>query len=111
MAVHVQIICKGPEFLSQRDELVFFEWLGRIKGVAFEGRGRDCIFSVQPAKLSEVSLREFIALLYRFRLQMDSLAKLETQKNTAWFADPEIYWHKRVFKNPKKQRGSRDFAN
>lgn len=93
-----RLTIKGPTYYSEKDEAAFFDWLLSISCISeVEGDIRDLHirFKRQPA---DAELRELIALFWRYRIGMKSLATLKTQRNAAWFAhDPSAYWHSKVF--------------
>jgi hypothetical protein len=50
--------------------------------------------------LSELALRDFIGLLYRYKVPMAVLQTQLTPLNEPWFKDPRAFWHKNVFGDP-----------
>lgn len=89
----IHLDCSGVRFGSQLDEKHLFEWAGEIPGVLrWE---RDTL--VVRTNLSQASLRELLALFYRYKIPMAQLAQFRTAKNEAWFTGPKTYWHARVF--------------
>jgi len=86
------------EYLSSIDEDIFFEWLGKIGCVSdYRGVGDQLLVTVAMQKLDDKSLRELIALFYRYRADMKQLAIFRDDDNRQWFSDPEKYWHKSIF--------------
>lgn len=59
-----------------------------------EGRGLHIKVRKQ---ISDVDLRELIALFHRYKVDMRPLAVFETSKNAAWFRDSRAFWHDEVF--------------
>lgn len=85
-------------YYSPSDESAFFGWLRSIPGVTrVVGNPRGLEVSLRSKLLSESSLRELLALHFRYRLPMRDLAQFKTEKNTSWFSDPSAYWYLLVF--------------
>jgi hypothetical protein len=93
-----ELIVKLGSFFSPGDEEAFFDWLQSILCVkSVRGCLRDLHIALkkQPNK-SE--LRELIALLYRYRIDMRPLAAFKNKRNAAWFAENrDAFWHSGVF--------------
>lgn len=98
------LICKRVHYYSYNDEDAFFEWIKKIKCIkSFEGAGDELYLDLVDRKLTETDLRELMALLYRYKVDMKQLARFLTPKNKKWFYDNKrAYWHRRVFGAPKK---------
>ena len=96
------MIVRGPTYFSQGDEKAFFEWLASISCVdGVSGRSRDLHITLkrQPG---DAQLRELIALLYRYGMDMTPLAALKTGHNAHWFAENKrAFWHHSVFSDMK----------
>src|SRR5688572_3020473 len=99
-----ELIIGGPTFFSHRDEDSFFNWLQSISCVEdVVGNGRDLHITLkrQPR---DSQLRELIAVLYRYRMDMSPLAILLTARNAAWFAkNRSAFWHTPVFGNARRR--------
>ena len=95
----VELIVREGTYFSPGDEAAFYHRLEALSCVgSVEGayEGLHIVLSTPP---SDVELRELIALLYRYDLDMTPLAVLRTQRNAGWFADnKEAFWHARVFR-------------
>jgi hypothetical protein len=92
-----ELIVRGPTYYSQGDETAFFTWLKSIRCVAgITGRLRHLHIELKRTP-SNADLRELVGLLHRYRMNMKPLAKLKTPRNENWFADPDAYWHAKVF--------------
>lgn len=88
----------GPRYMSQRDEDSFFYWLERIPGViGVTGSVRTLTVRIRRSRLSDETLREFLALFRRYRIGMRQLARFETPSNRRWFRSRSAYWYKGVF--------------
>lgn len=86
----------GVRFYHENDERAFFDRLGRIACVEwFEGEGRDLFIHLSGAP-SDDDLRE-LAAFYRYKIDMRQLASFSTGSTRAWFRDPKMYCHRRVF--------------
>jgi hypothetical protein len=88
----------GPTFFSARDEGSFFHWLQTISCVeSVAGQLTDLHIRLKRPP-SATDLRELIALLYRYQMDMRPLAALKTARNASWFAqDTDVYWHAPIF--------------
>jgi len=101
------IVVPGPTYFSPGDEKAFFDWLLAISCVkSIGGVGRDLHIQLKRAP-GNGDLRELIALLYRYRMDLTPLAALRSSRNADWFAgNPRAYWHKRMFGKPGPQAKS-----
>lgn len=87
----------GP-FFSDGDEECFFQWLDQIKCIkGYEGSGESLSIAVDTSLLEDNELREIIALLYRYDIDMKQLAVFDCAKFSKWFRNKEMFWHDRVF--------------
>lgn len=93
----MQIRVQGPTYFSQNDEAAMFEWLGRMTFLRdVTGEGRDLLIRLKRAPTDD-QLRDLLALFFRYRMDMRSLAILRTTDNESWFADQGGYWFEAVF--------------
>jgi hypothetical protein len=101
---HRELIVRGPTYFSAGDESAFFAWLSSIPCVAdITGQSRDLHIRLRRMP-SNADLRELVALLYRYKMDMRPLAAMKTPRNTKWFADPKAYWHAKLFGKHKRSR-------
>lgn len=92
------LLIREGTYFSQSDEAAFFQWLESIPGVVcVVGTQEGLNVSLRSKRLSQVALRELLALHFRYGLPMQQLAQFETPQNRAWFRAPYMYWHKAVF--------------
>ncbi|TFI56296.1 hypothetical protein E2493_20935 [Sphingomonas parva] len=98
MSVPAQtLVASSVEYYSQNDEAAFFGWLDRIECVdRSDGSGLN-LFIHLAATPSDDDLRELCALFFRYGVDMTQLAVFGEGEARAWFRDPEMYWHERVF--------------
>ncbi|HEY1708910.1 MAG TPA: hypothetical protein VGG10_11650 [Rhizomicrobium sp.] len=92
-----KLVVRGPTYFAPGDEKAFFDWLQSIPCVEdVRGSLRDLhiIFKRPP---SNGDLRELIALLHRYRMNMKPLAAFRTPRNAEWFTRPGSFWHAKVF--------------
>jgi hypothetical protein len=89
----IHLDCPGVHFGSQLDEKHLFEWAIQIPGVL---RWEQDTLVVRT-NLSQVSLRDLLALFSRYQIPMAQLAQFRTTKNEKWFAASQMYWHARLF--------------
>ena len=98
------LLATGVRFYHENDERAFFDWLGRIACVErLEGEGRDLFIHLSRAP-GDNDLRELAAFFYRYKIDLRQLASFSTGAGRAWFRDPKMYWHKRVFKAGSSKR-------
>lgn len=89
---------KGIEFLSSMDEELFFTWLGKIECISEILGEEDEIKISITQKVSDLDLRELIAVTYRYNADMTQLRALLSNENRVWFFEnPDSYWHEKVF--------------
>ena len=92
------LVVPSCRFYSSRDEDLFFAWLKGIPGVvSVTGRGKELLVGLRSSRLSQLALRELLAIHLRYRLPMRQLARFETPQNRSWFRSPESHWHGKVF--------------
>jgi len=86
------------EFYSQNDEQSFFEWLKRIKCIESLG-GAGSILEIIVAKnlVDDDSLRDILAIFYRYNINMKQLALFKSERNKEWFCSSTKYWFDKVF--------------
>ena len=91
------LICRRVRFFSVGDELSFSSWLKRVKAIRrWEGKD-DCILLHVTTRVSDKSLREFIALFLRYDIDLTLLSQFMSSQNEVWFGNPDMIWHQRVF--------------
>ena len=80
------LLIREGMYFSQSDETAFFHWLESIPGVVrVVGTPDGLVVSLRSRRLSQVALRELLALYFRYGLPMNELAQFETPQNRAWF--------------------------
>ena len=101
-----ELIIREGTYYSQADEDAFFDRLYGLRCIKSIVGAPDGLHITLHRPPSDKQLREMLALLYRYDLNMTPLAVLRTSRNAAWFADdPKMFWHARVFgKNTLKKR-------
>jgi len=93
-----QIRCKRVVFFSPCDENSFFSWARSIPVVEdVYGELDEIVISLASAETTDEALRELIALLHRYDIDMGQLSAFETKENSHWFRSPIKFWHQRVF--------------
>lgn len=92
------LICKNIKFYCQKDKEAFLEWVRRLECVHdVVETGDDIVIDLCNGDLDQFEVREFIALFYRYKLDMKELQKLVKPSNRRWFMDREMYWWKPIF--------------
>jgi hypothetical protein len=96
----IKLVCKEVIFYSQNDELNFFNWISKIKSISkWEGLGWEIDLYLPRRRISDKSLRDLIALFYRYKIDMIQLQQFMNSRNEKWFLDKKSFWHKKVFGN------------
>ena len=90
--------CDSVRFFSEFDEGQFFDWIKKIECISdCYGKGASIFLTIQFGSLDDDSLREVLALFYRYKVDMKQLAGFETAANKSWFVNPNSYWYSQVF--------------
>ena len=102
----LELICKRVNFCSSFDEDAFFEWIRKISCVMnIEGYGNELHACINREKIDERSLRELLALFYRYNVDMKQLAVFLNENNREWFFENKVsFWHSKVFPNQEELR-------
>ena len=97
------LVCDSVRFYSRKDEDAFFEWIKKIDCIEnTSGAGKELYLHVVTDDLHDYDLRELLALLYRYKIDMKQLQIFLNKANKEWFYDNKKYWYKRVFGIGKK---------
>jgi hypothetical protein len=92
-------------YYSQADENAFFDRLYGLSCIGPIIGMPDGLHIKLKHRPSKADLREIIALLFRYNLDMTPLAALRTERNGKWFDKPGMFWHESVFgKRNRKAR-------
>lgn len=93
-----QVRCKEVFFYSPGDEDSFFVWAKSIPHVKeVYGELNEIVLSLHSSAVPFESLRELIALLYRYNIPMQQLAAFETEETSSWLRNKECFWHENIF--------------
>ncbi len=92
--------CRRVVFFSRLDEAAFFGQLEANRAVRKIEAVGDTIRLHVARALSEPALRDLLATFHRYKIRMDQLAQLASDRNRPWFTDPRAYWHRGVFGKP-----------
>lgn len=94
----VAVEFQGPVYFSSLDEAMFFEWLSRIPAVIRTG-GEVRMFRVlvDPARLNEDGLLEFVGLFKRYALPIRALAVFAKEDYAQPLKVPGRYWYDDLF--------------
>lgn len=86
------------QYYSQYDEDAFFEWLDKIDGLLnYRGDGEYLYINISNKCIDDNSLRELIALFFRYGIDMKQLSVFKNDNNQRWFFDSQKYWFGKVF--------------
>lgn len=92
------LVARSIEYYSQLDEEAFFQWIKRIACVReTSGRGLELLIEVDDQVMDDACLRDLLAIFHRYRIDSKSLSIFLSEKNSAWFASPNMYWYESVF--------------
>lgn len=73
-------------------------WLEGIEAIEnIEGVGREIHLSFKCKTLSDDTLRDLIAIMYRYKIDMRCLAKFLNKSNESWLRDKKMYWYEQIF--------------
>ena len=87
------LTCKSVYFYSPHDEAAFFQWINNIKCIEkFEAARDELYLDLVDRELDYHDIKELIALLFRYKINMKQLAPLINEKNKGAF-EP---WHQRI---------------
>ena len=104
----IELECKKVVFYSPADEAAFFAWAESIPAVSsVSGHGGSILLAVKSRKISEASLRELLALFWRYRISMKQLAQFQSSSNASWFRAAEAFWFNWVFSAGRTSRSRR----
>ena len=99
-----ELIIYESWYYAREDEDIFFAWLDQIEHVvSYKGEPRGLVAQLKDGPIDNESLRELLALHYRYKLYMKELAYFETKENRKWFRGSRAYWYSRVFRKSKKK--------
>lgn len=97
----IELEAKSVRFFSERDEVFFFTWIDQIPAVS-KAYGEGCSIFLCVEEVDDESLRELIALFYRYEVKnLAQLAQFKTDANLSWFFCDEMYWFDEVFRMKK----------
>ena len=90
--------CIAVEFYSIEDESSFFRWLKSLACVVdVYGKGLSIMIDVKEP-VSDDSLRELLAIFYRYKIDMTQLSIFKSKTNEDWFyCNTQAYWHRKIF--------------
>lgn len=98
MNTNLLVIPQPKPYYSYMDEKHFFSWLEEIDEVScVTGKASSLEVELEAGMLSDDGLADFIALFYRYRLDMQCLRQFENDSNTAWLRSEDAYWHESLF--------------
>jgi hypothetical protein len=99
------MVARLVRFYSEHDESAFFQWLDKIPCITrYRGEGDAVYIDVVRSKVDDSSLREMLALFYRYGVDMQQLAVFECAANRGWFSDPKSYWFDKLYEQGKGAR-------
>ena len=87
-------IAGAHHFFSYLDEKAFFEWAESIPCVVETTHGD---LHIASDDLEESDLRDLLAIMTRYQLQMKELQQFLNPENEEWFRSADAYWYESVF--------------
>ena len=94
----VELQATAVRFFSQGDEAAFFGWLKTMPFVEhIEGRGRTLYIKINSSAVDEDGLRELLAMLRRYSVDLAQLVAFDREEFAEWFRRDDAYWHKDIF--------------
>jgi hypothetical protein len=92
------LLIKEPRFFySYNDEKNFFRWLEGIPAIKTVTGYSKGLKVVVKTPIDDQDLRELLAVMSRYSLDLRSLKELLSEDNKSWFNDPTMPWHSAVF--------------
>jgi hypothetical protein len=93
------LVIKEPRiFYSYNDEKNFFRWLEDIPAIKKVTGSSKGLKVVVKTPIEDQDLRELLAVMSRYSLDLGSLKELLSEGNESWFKNPKMYWHSAVFR-------------
>lgn len=87
-------------FYSECDEILFFEWLGKIAATkSVSGRLRTIDVEIDVTLLGEEEVLELIAVFHRYSANMREIRKLDIPKFSKFLRREKMYWYEAVFRD------------
>ena len=96
----IKLECKRIRFYSELDELSFSERMNKIKCIeSWEGKSDSILIYIKSKIVSDICLRELIALFHRYKISMSQLLIFLSDKNKIWLMNDKAFWYKKIFKD------------
>ena len=88
MSNNITLICKRVIFYSPIDQDLFFQWIERISAIErFKGVLDEIHLYVEDPNLDYNNLRELVALLDRYKIDMKQLQVFLNDSNKHWLTE------------------------
>jgi hypothetical protein len=85
-------------FYSMGDERRFFQGLNDNPAISdIKGIGRQLECDLMLRNLNRDSLRDLMALLWRYGISLKPISVLSERKKFEWLNDERGYWHRSMF--------------
>ena len=85
-------------FYARGDERRFFQGLKEIAAIkSVQGIGQILILTINASHLGNESMRELMALLWRYQIPLSPLRSFTSMRRFSWLNNPDGYWYQNLF--------------
>jgi len=85
-------------FYSRGDERRLFQGLNDISAIEnIQGVGKNLLLTIKVNSLNKGSMRELLALLWRYGIPLMPLRSLAEKTKFSWLNDEQGYWYGSMF--------------
>lgn len=87
------------KFFSPYDITTFTQWVKKISVItSYTINNSEINLQIKSKNISKIDLKDLIALLYRYKIDMTQLQIFLKESNRSWFYDnKKSYWHALIF--------------
>jgi len=96
--LHITHLTFTPMLYSKIDAMLLEEWMTHIRNIKAWYISETQLHLLVYTNVSDIELRELLALCYRYNLDMKQLRAFLRKDNRSWFYDlGRGFWHPYVF--------------
>jgi hypothetical protein len=89
---------REKSYYSYLDEKYFYEWLESIEGVKSVRHSKQGLHvELKEDGMSRGGVYDLVALLTRYKYEMQFVRDLIRAEDESWFREPDKYWYLGVF--------------